>query len=190
MMAVMNNNYTQRGFGLIEVIVGITMLILTATAALSLSRTSIKAEAFNNRRVVAYNLGQQIIEEVRRTRDSAWDDLNPDTRWLIGDEALIESLENYEGTQGFCENSDEDGYAVMCTIENVPYHIAMEVENIDMTELQGDETDDYTPASLRPGVTISDELSKRIFVDVMWNEAGSERHFELVTLLTDWKPAI
>jgi|GEM_PF-2786761 len=187
---IISNKNSERGFGLIEVIIGITMLILTATAALSLSRTSIRAEAFNSRRVVAYNLGQQIIEEVRRTRDSAWDDLNPETRWLIGDEALINRLENYEGTQGFCENSDEDGYAVKCTIENVPYHIAMEVENVDMTELQGDEAGPYTPASLRPGVTISDELTKRIFVDVMWDEAGSERHFELITLLTDWKPAI
>jgi len=189
-MADMNNNYSQRGFGLIEVIIGITMLILTATAALSLSRTSIKAEAFNSRRVVAYNLGQQILEEARRTRDSAWDDLNPETRWLIGSEALIESLENYEGSQNFCEDSDEPDYAVKCTVDNIPYHIAMEVENVDMTELQGDEAGQYTPASLRPGVDISEDLAKRIFVDVKWDEAGSERHLELITLLTDWKPAI
>lgn len=189
-MVAMNNKYSQRGFGLIEVIIGITMLILTATAALSLSRTSIKAEAFNSRRVVAYNLGQQILEEARRTRDSAWDDLNPETRWIIGADALIERLDNYEGNQSFCEDSDEPGYAVKCTVDNVPYHIAMEVENVNLTDLHGKQTGEYTPASLRPGVDISEDLAKRIFVDVKWDEAGSERHLELITLLTDWKPAI
>jgi len=182
-----------RGFGLIEVIVGLTMLVLTATAALALSRTSIKAESFNAQRVVAYNLAQQVMEETRRQRDSAWDDLNPETRWLIGTDALIKSLDNYVSTGGSCVGSDEEvGYPVKCTLKtNDVYYIKTDVTNVnDISTLHGASGDGYGFYEERGATDISSELAKRVYIDVMWSERGSKRHFELISLLTDWKPAI
>jgi type II secretory pathway pseudopilin PulG len=182
------------GFGLIEVIVGIAMLMVTATAAVSLAKTVVLSESNNTNRVIAYNLGQQVMEEVRRSRDSAWDDFKSGTRWLIKDPSgnstyLLDSLNNYGG--GVCEKGSataENEEIVNCTINNTKYKITKSAENVDLSTLHG--TDALSPSKERNNEKISPELTKRVMVKVEWSDRGAPRNLVLVTLFTDWRPAI
>lgn len=174
----------QEGFGLIEVIVGISMLLITAVAALSLSQTVIRTESFNEKRVMAYNLAQQVMEETRRSRDSSWDDLKSNTRWEDG------SIDETEMLLGQQSGGVEDGYSyeckpeaeeLKCVIKNEEFTVSRTVDPIsDFKDLNGIEN------SLR-GSDIDEDLARKVVVVVKWDERGAERTIDLTTVLTDWK---
>lgn len=174
-----------KGFGLIEVIVGITMLLLTSIAALTLARSVTRFERFNEQRLVAYNLAQMVMEETRRKRDSAWDDLKRETRWedVADGQIIVDSLNDYYfnyGTEGDrCDDSGND--TIVCNLDNNEYTIVRQVAPLSQTISELDGT----------GIeTMSDTVARRVFVDVMWFDQGQERHLDLTTILTDWKPMI
>ncbi|MFZ5392521.1 MAG: type IV pilus modification PilV family protein [Patescibacteria group bacterium] len=180
------NLNSQRGFGLIEVIVGIAMLLITATAALSIAHFTTKAERYNEKRIVAYNLAQQVVEEVRRQRDSAWDDFKSDTRWeSTTGEIVVDNLNNF-----YLNGSTGDGCVsggtgmIDCTIGGSDFDIEVQTEALGdvISKLHGhdiDGTDD-----------MADSVARRVYVDVTWTDAGTDRNLTIVTLLTDWKPMI
>ncbi len=176
-MKTINNN---KGFGLIEVIVGVTMLLITSIAALSLSQTVIRTESFNEKRVIGYNLAQQVMEETRRSRDSSWDDLKSDTRW--GDGSIDESdvlLGEQTGNSYECSIVSDN--EIGCKVENEDFVVTREIQEVNnFSNLHGITTD------LR-GSDIDDSLVRRVIVKVTWTERGAERDITLVTLLTDWK---
>ncbi len=177
-------NISERGFGLIEVIVGIAMLLITATAALSIAHFTTKAERYNEKRIVAYNLAQEVMEEVRRQRDSAWDDFKSDTRWEAGG-IIVDNLDDFyfDGTEGDgCTGGT--GGDIQCTIGNTQYDISLRTNELSevISQLHGHDSDDT--------LDMADSVARRIYVDVSWLDAGTERNLTLVTLLTDWKPMI
>jgi prepilin-type N-terminal cleavage/methylation domain-containing protein len=167
-----NKNKNNRGFSLIEVIIGITMLLLTATAALSLSKTVIRTENFNENRVMAYNLAQEAMEETRRSRDSNWDDLKSDTRWE-NDSIELLSSENTTCT--------EDGTNLLCDIEGKKFTLTRTIKPVDNFTSLHDISD-----TIR-GTDIDGNLVKRVYIKVGWQERGAQREIVLVTLLSDWK---
>lgn len=179
-------NRLQKGFGLIEVIVGIAMLLITATAALSIAHFTTKAERYNEKRIVAYNLAQEVMEEVRRQRDSAWDDFKSDTRWEdTAGKIIVDNLNNFylSGTTGDgC--SGGSGGNIDCTIGGSKYQIEVKTEALGdvISKLHGHDTDGTDD--------MADSVARRIYVDVTWTDAGTDRNLTVVTLLTDWKPMI
>lgn len=180
----------QEGFGLIEVIVGISMLLICATAALSLSQTVIRTESFNEKRVMAYNLAQQVMEETRRSRDSSWDDLKSSTRWsegetiddseiLLGEQSgeidQITGKKSYECTVVAGENKLD------CTVENEKFTVSRQILQMDNFSSLHD-----IDSNLR-GSDIDEDLARKVVVVVTWDERGVQRDIALTTVLTDWK---
>lgn len=181
---IQNNN----GFGLIEVIVGISMLLITSVAALSLSQTVIRTESFNEKRVMAYNLAQQVMEETRRSRDSNWDDLKSTSRWsadswtgvtdTIDDADVL--LGEQSGDKYKCE-AVADEAKLNCTIENEDFIVSREISEI--VNFQNLHDIDSTTR----GTQIDDDLARKVVVVVEWDERGMKRDISLSTILTDWK---
>lgn len=169
----------QSGFGLVEVVIGITMLLITSTAALSLSHTVTTAERLNEKRVVAYNLAQQVMEEVRRKRDSNWDDLKSQTRWEDSD--ILDDLNSYYTTTG-SECVVHSANEIKCDIDNSEYTISKTIDDLTNDNISGlhDIDDDDR------GSYISGTLAKRVEVKVEWTDKGRVEDLALVTLLTDW----
>jgi len=172
-MKNIKKNKNDRGFSLIEVIVGITMLLLTATAALSLSKTVIRTENFNENRIIAYNLAQEAMEETRRSRDSSWDDLKSDTRWEYDNS--IDALNSDNTT---CEPSGDD---LLCDIEGRKFTLTRTIETVD------DFTSLHDISSTVRGTDVDSSLAKRVYVKVAWQERGTDYDIVLTTILTDWK---
>ncbi len=183
----MKNKFKQsEGFGLIEVIVGITMLLMTAIAALSLSQTVIRTESFNEKRVMAYNLAQQVMEETRRSRDSSWDDLKSTTKWSAGAD-VSETIDDAEVLLG-SESGDSFECQVVgtesklnCEVENEEFIVSRAIEPIVNFQSLHD-----IDSSLR-GSGIDEDLARKVVVTVEWDERGMKRDISLSTVLTDWK---
>ncbi|MFA4930427.1 MAG: type II secretion system protein [Patescibacteria group bacterium] len=176
-MKKLHNN--QSGFGLIEVIIGITMLLITSTAALSLSHTVTTAERLNEKRVVAYNLAQQVIEEIRRKRDSNWDDLKAETRWEDSD--ILDDLNNYYATTG-SECEVQSTSEIVCDIDNTEYTVTKNIDELTDDNISGL----HDIANDDRGSYISGTLAKRVEVVVEWFDKGEPQDLSLVTMLSDW----
>lgn len=62
--------HTQRGFTLIETLVGIAILILAVTATLTIVSTNLSISGSSREQVTAFFLAQEAIEIIRNTRDN------------------------------------------------------------------------------------------------------------------------
>jgi type II secretory pathway pseudopilin PulG len=176
----------QEGFGLIEVIVGISMLLITSVAALSLSQTVIRTESFNEKRVMAYNLAQQVMEETRRSRDSSWDDLKSKTRWSDGS-GVSETIDDAEVLLG-----EQSGDSYECSVVETENVLNCKVENEEFTVSReilpmGNFANLHDIDSNLRGSDIDEDLARKVVVVVEWDERGVKRDISLTTVLTDWK---
>jgi len=61
-----------KGFGLLEAVLAIAVLVIVVASTVTLSRMSIKSSAISLDRVQAYYLAQEGIEAVRQIRDTNW----------------------------------------------------------------------------------------------------------------------
>lgn len=174
-----NFKNNEKGFGLVEVVIGITMLLITSTAALSLSHTVTTSERLNEKRVVAYNLAQQVMEEIRRKRDSNWDDLKSETRWETG--GILDDLNSYYTTTGSeCTVLSND--EIVCDIDNSEYTVTKTIDDLSDNNISGLHDIDNDDR----GSYISGTLAKRVEVKVEWMDKGEVQDLAIVTMLTDW----
>src|SRR3990172_1908167 len=69
-----------RGFGLLEVLISITILITILGAAISMQISTSRGIISVRQDIVAYNLAQDVIETIRQDRDTVWldDDFSTD----------------------------------------------------------------------------------------------------------------
>ncbi len=81
-----------KGFGLLEVLISIAILVMVSGAAIALQISSTRGSINVKQDVVAYNLAQEAIEQVRQQRDSNWIDQNPQTSWSSGFAAKSEQI--------------------------------------------------------------------------------------------------
>ena len=67
------------GFGLIEVLISITILILVLSSAVAMQIASSRGIISVRQDIVAYNLAQEKIESIRKDRDTVWMDEDSST---------------------------------------------------------------------------------------------------------------
>lgn len=179
---------SEEGFGLVEVLVGTVMLLFTATAALTLSHQVTRSETFNEKRMVAYNLAQWAMEDIRKTRDSMWDDIQAeDSRW--GEQGFWEQkiYDDLEKSPYSCASKKTDGAYLLfekCQINDENSNTTEENYNLKV------KISDMSDVSILNGQganRIDDSLAKRVEVVVEWNERGTDvKNLKLTSMLTDW----
>jgi prepilin-type N-terminal cleavage/methylation domain-containing protein len=75
-----NQNF-QRGFGLLEVMISLSILLVILGAAIGLQITSTMGAQFAKHQTQAYIVAANCIEMVRQKRDSNWIDGNSETKY-------------------------------------------------------------------------------------------------------------
>ena len=76
------NQIRNKGFGLVETVIAIAILFTVLGTSVSLSRYAVRSSSDSQVRIVAYNLAQQKMENIRRDRDNNW--LTAGTSWSNG----------------------------------------------------------------------------------------------------------
>lgn len=167
-MAKDKKTIVSAGFSLIEIITVLFVVSIGLLGVMSLIIQNIESQSFNRKNVVAYQLAQEGLELVRRTRD---------TNWLAGndwDEGLAEGS-YYMDYRDATPTTTPDGKPQKLYLTTNGYYIH--------------NSSNYSDSGFSRMISISRitdyELSVKAQVD--WNDRGHDFSYTLETLLYDWR---
>ncbi|HRY60470.1 MAG TPA: type II secretion system protein [Patescibacteria group bacterium] len=152
----------QSGFGLVEVIVSIGIMILILTFVTFLAQQTFQTWENAQSKTAAYNLVQRTIEELHNVRDTnIANGLNWDTNL---DDAWLTSSSYKDGKKDRINNKDFTTTITITPIQQVPLYI----------------NGASTP-------TPKDGLKKKFTIIVTWKDRNKDGELKGETYLTDWK---
>jgi len=155
-----------KGFTLIEIMAVLFVVSLGLIGVLSLIIQNIQSQNINRRGIVAYQLAQEGIELVRKTRDSNWliadpwnKNLPPGDFYMDFTNAAPQLLTSPE--QANLSKNGEGFFVHSGGISPTPYSRILKIEN--------------------PGAD-----AMRVFSQVTWSDRGKTFNYDVETLLFDW----
>lgn len=94
----------KRGFGIVEVIIASTIIIIILAALVFMSRSILDNAQYSSSRFQALSFAQGEIEKIRQKRDTNYLDGNPNTKWYsflesspnLMDDAALEKFYNVD----------------------------------------------------------------------------------------------
>jgi type II secretory pathway pseudopilin PulG len=155
-MKISNTN----GFGLLEVIISISVIILVVGGTVTLGNSALRNNTISQERTVAYNLAREGVEVVRQIRDTKWINGTPDS-WADFGITGSQDVQNVGDAWVF-------GSSLPHKIEDIDYS---RVITIDKYTLVGENTD---------------ETARKVTVKVTWRDYGRDFNVELNEILTNW----
>lgn len=155
------NIASQKGFGLIEIIVSLTIIIVVFISFLELAKYTLKIQEYNQTRIEAINLAAETIEAVRSNRNENWDNFA----------ALLTGIKYYPIIS-------ENKWALTATdpgLINQTYSRWVILETV-----YRDGNDDISASG------IEDDQTRKITSIVEWIDRGEIKQTTLITYLTNW----
>lgn len=190
----------KKGFTLIELIIGITILVVGISAVLSLVLFSIQLNKENMVKVQALELAREGLEIMRNIRDSNWKNNYP---FAGGDERLWGETWNDENGKTIIVSPlfREDFYpwkVQSVFLPNQKEYTRLYLSPIGEISVYTHDSDNAVPSRFYRYITITpdtaymntDTLSSdkiTITCYVLWDENGREKKVELSEILTNWK---
>lgn len=162
---------TNRGFGLLEVVISTGILVIVISASVIISKMAVKSSVVSLERVQAYNLAQQGMELVRATRDTNWINGRVWNSGLTpGDYGA--DVANWQLIAGADDKT---------TLDNKEFTREINISSIDQN--MANVLSQYNSA-------ITSDKMLKITVKVSWTEYDQDWSTTLYTYLSDWKPGI
>lgn len=161
-----NKSSNQKGISIIEILIVISIITISLTSLLGLVSFSLNAAVLTKQTFKANNIAQESMEQIRNFRDlTQWSadglgTLVADTNYYIQKSGAPLRWQLIEGIEVI------DGFTRKIVFENVKRDGS---DNI--IEMGG----------------YYDENTKKITVNVSWQERNKEHQVELVTYLTNWR---
>lgn len=163
----------QKGFGIAEVLVSISILIFGLVGVLSLANQNIRAQRINRNSMIASHLAQEGIELVRNTRDTNWLAGND---WKLGDGVNPDTDIFQDGTYSIDYTGD------IFNVEDI--FDPLTILKLDPNKFYQHSTGDDSMFSRIVTVVDNDE-SINISVAVSWNDSGN--NYTIDTILYNWR---
>jgi prepilin-type N-terminal cleavage/methylation domain-containing protein len=152
------------GFGLIEILVTVTILGLSLSALAGLGNFALKIQDRLKKNMAANYLAIETVEAVRAIKDESWsalDVLSEGSPFSLAQSGLPAKWSLVSGSEII------NGFSRQITFTNV----------------YRDSNDDITQTT-----SILDPNTKKVTVTVSWNSQGQPQQVLLSTYLTNWKP--
>ncbi|MFA6992351.1 MAG: prepilin-type N-terminal cleavage/methylation domain-containing protein [Candidatus Gracilibacteria bacterium] len=194
------NNKNQKGFTLVEVLLGITILTVAIVLATNMFLSAMKSNRIMTLNLKAYYLAQEGLEIVRNIRDTHW---MHNLDWmsgsgLAGDPTILEkgiagnpevySVNFYDGVSS--ESKD-----IQNINELLPY-LPWEIKNVPGTDFYNDDfkVDESAGHQFYRHVNILPYKDKDDFVLIQsvvnFEDGGNDNSVVLEEVLTNWKKGI
>lgn len=177
---------SQRGFGLLEVVLASGVLAMVVGAAVGLVRSSLRRTVIGLERTVAMNLAQEPIEQLRSARDSVHIDGRVNT-WTdgwgaAGTTSCTGSIVDTQPACSFRVSYDSQGWRVQGGIEEIVVDGQAFQREVYISVPSG------TAASV--GLSSGDdaELARKVHVIVRWD--ANTQAVEAATILTNWRSGL
>ncbi|MCL5795075.1 MAG: hypothetical protein M1338_01840 [Patescibacteria group bacterium] len=203
-----------KGFGIIEVVVAVSIMIIIVSGAAILEKNAIRNSVLASERTQAYNLAREGVEAVRAIRDSAWIDGTAKLpNWWQGLFVTGDHKVSLEGSKWALDAPPipERPYG------NIPDQLATQAgltptpqgEKIDLDKMNFYRIVNFTPVPLAspyftniysiadpkdsdhqviPPDIFSSFYMVRVSVTVVWQSYGKANTVSNSEYLTDWKP--
>jgi len=164
-------NKIAAGFTLIEVIAVLFVISLGLLGVLSLIIQNIQSQSINKNTLIAYQLAQEGIELIRKTRDTQW---NAGLAW----DAYFPGLSS--NADYFMSYSDSAPSEVEAEDDKILHYDAFGFYN---------HTEGADDSGFRRVINLAriDENSLRVAVTVTWSDYARDRSYSLETILYDWQ---
>jgi len=178
---------SEKGFGIVEVLISAMLIVLIAGSAMSLSREIIKRNLVASQRVTAFNLAREYLEIARNARDTAvidgtistsgWDYYFNPNGDCVGD---VECIFSNSSGKWQAQSGKETK-----TVDNVEYTrifrlYAVPNQSLDQFKLYADPLNQYSSGSFSNQIW-------QIKVIISWNGVNT---LDAETILTNWSPEV
>lgn len=171
------------GFGLLEVMIGVTILTMVVGGVLYLERAAIKSNVLSREKTQAYNLGREVVEIIRASRD---------TKWI--DEQLNDWNEDFSGVNKTCildsnnliscssgENSGE------VILGNTKYERYFTLDNISSGNFNSELISQTDSEFFTTDTNTDNKVITKLTVVIKWQSYGKTNTTEIPVVLSDWK---
>lgn len=199
-----NKKKFNKGFGLLEVLVSGTVIIIILSALLVIAKFALNNSVYLQQRATATYLAQEQIELARQIRDTNWIDSNPATEWdyfdlvksckdnnkcICKDVGLLKISDAINANQGKIGVYPASAYPsgmlprpmfVTSTINTLPQLI-----NNVKYKIATYFTD---VGSLLPGGSGLANNAIIVNVEITWYPVGFTRTLDVSEVLTNWRP--
>ena len=173
----------QKGFGILEVLISATIIIVVIGATVGLVRNSLKNNILSSQRTQAYNLVREGLERARAARDTMW---------------INQSTDDLETTFQNCSpDCDIDSNLDIIDLEDIELDGTIFIRVLDITGSNLSSEDNEITTNLENlvkdevGDDIADELNtnvRNVTASVTWAEGDKKHSVSASTMITDWKP--
>jgi len=155
------NSFQQKGIGMVEIIVCLTIIAIAFWGFLELARYHLKIHYQTEAKLGAMNLAVEALEAVRSIRDENWDNL---ASFSLG-------IRYYPITSGNNWTLTDTNPGPLRGIYD---------RWVVLERVYRDASDNISPLG------IEDLETKKVTAIVEWNDHGQIKQFNLTTYLTNW----
>lgn len=196
----MRNMVYKKAFGILEVMIASTIIIIVLSALTSVGRSTLRSSETIQERTQASYLAQEGIEIVRQMRDSNWIDGRSDTQWnslVFAPSASPSPFEKIVNSQCYKIAYHEDFVTGAKDLNRFGLVKAPTCLTVEKEEIILDNAITYTRyvqidgvgAALLPGNLPGDQAklqpnSMKITVVVGWGD----KTIEVSEMMTNWRP--
>ena len=159
-------NKKSPAFTLVEIIVILFIITVGLLGVLSLVIQNIQSQVINKNSIVAYQLAQEGVELVRKTRDTNWINSNLWNQGLADDDYFMDYLD--ESPQSLEITGSEKLYK---NINNYYLHDAGGILSIFSRTIN---------------LTSLSDHSMKVLVNISWSNRNKNFNYSLETQLYDW----
>lgn len=183
----MRNKNIKNGFGIMEVLIAASLLIIIVGSVVGLSRMTLKNNMLSSEKIQAYNLVREGLEIIRSLRDTNWIDVSPESTWL--DNICNPTIDQNEAQCTFVYNDILNKYVIS---NNVPEKISINnieferVYKVSITKKQN--LADFVDEQYKNSILVYN--TRIVEVEVSWKNTGKKYSVKGSTFLTNWKPEI
>jgi len=156
-----NSLQSQKGIGLIEILVGLSIIAVSFLSFLILAQYNLRAQEYSKSKIEAINLASEVIEATQSVRDENWNTLAS----LSLETQYYPVISGNKWTLTTTDPGPINGtYSRWVILERV-YRDANDNISSSGTE---------------------DSLTRKITAFIEWNDHGNTKQINLVTYLTNW----
>lgn len=185
------NKNNKKGFGLLEVLVSSSIIILVLGSVVFVGRQALANSTYSQQRAEAIFLAQEGLESVRQIRDTNWIDGSNKTEWddlsydnnaytalagQLSDNYTLKYFNNVNVKQRYLLTKEPSEETIR--LDNQDYVRIINIATPEGTILPGNGTNDVH----------KDINALKVTVTVKWNFGGIDRTTNVSEVLTNWRP--
>ncbi|MDD5043129.1 MAG: hypothetical protein PHD51_00460 [Patescibacteria group bacterium] len=190
-------NNRERGQGLLETVIALSIIVTGLVGALSLAVANLASSSDSGQRIIAGNLAREAVEVIRNKRDSNWLGSKPwDDGLYFADDppgdhsAIVKMVSEGEARNwilDFGPDNINDSAAGLKLEEYLYNSEAGESTNFSRLVTIDEICSDYTILTEESGSSCEEKIGLRVLAEIKWTDRGRPHSLVAEDRLYNWR---